>query len=75
MRWGDDADDSEGKDTSWLNIRPGVAAEIEYSSTEYHCAQPEDQIEAKFTGRVRVTREQIFAADFLVDSITGEEKD
>jgi hypothetical protein len=75
MRWGDDADGEPGTDTSWINIRSGVAVEIEYSSTEYEMAQPEDEVDAKLTGRVRITREQIFAADFLIDSLTGEEKD
>lgn len=75
MRWGDDADGEPGKDTSWINVRPGVAVEIEYSSTEYEMARPEEEVDAKLTGRVRVTREKIFDADFLIDSLTGEEKD
>ena len=75
MRWGDDADGEPGRDTSWINVRPGMAVEIEYSSTEYEMAQSEDEVDAKLTGRVRITRERIFAADFLTDSLTGEEKD
>jgi hypothetical protein len=73
--YGDDADEPEGRDRSWINLRPGVAVQIEYSVTEYSCAQAEDEIDAKLTGQVRITREQIFAADFLIDSLTGKEKD
>lgn len=75
MRWGDDADKVGGKDRSWINLAPGLAVEIEYSSTSYEMAQSEDEIKAKLTGQVRITREKIFAADFLIDSLTGEEKD
>lgn len=75
MRWGDDADEVGRKDRSWINLAPGLAVEIEYSSTSYEMAQSEDEIEAKLTGQVRITREKIFAADFLIDSLTGEEKD
>lgn len=65
----------EGSSTSqsWINIRPGVAVEIVYNAIEYEMAQGEDEIRARLTGQVRITREQIFAADFLVDSLTGEE--
>ena len=73
--WGDDADEEPGKDQSWLHVRPGLAVEVEYSSTDYRMAQPEDEIDAKLTGRVRVTREALFAADFLINSLTGEERD
>jgi len=52
-----------------------VAIEIEYSSTEYEMARPEDEVDGKLTGRIRITREKIFDADFLIDSLTGEEKD
>lgn len=38
-------------------------------------AQGEDEVEAKLTGQVRITRDKIFAADFLIDSLTGEERD
>jgi hypothetical protein len=75
VRWGDDADEVGGKDRSWINLAPGLAVEIEYSSTSYEMAQGEDEVEAKLTGQVRITREKIFAADFLIDSLTGEEKD
>lgn len=75
MRWGDDADEGPQKDQSWINVAPGMAVEIEYSSAEYQCADNEDEIGAKLTGRVRITREKIFAADFLIDSLTGKEKD
>lgn len=75
MNWGDDADEFGSKDRSWINVRPGLAVQIEYSSTSYEMADGEDVIEAKLTGLVRVTREEIFAADYLVDSITGKERD
>lgn len=73
--WGDDADEVGRKDQSWLNLRPGVAVEIEYGRTDYEMAGPEDEIDAKLTGKVRITRDRIFEADFLVDSLTGKEKD
>lgn len=72
--YGDDADEEPGRSTSWINVRPGLALEIEYSDSEYRCAVPEDEVDAKLTGRVRITRERIFDADFLTDSLTGEEK-
>lgn len=72
--WGDDADEVGAKDTSWINIRPGVAVQIEYSRSEYDGARGDDEADAKLTGQVRITRDQIFAADFLTDSLTGEEK-
>lgn len=75
MSWGDDADEVEATDTSWINVKPGVALEIRYSRSEYECARSEDEVDAKLTGRVRITREKIFAADFLIDSLTGKEKD
>lgn len=75
MRWGDDADEVGGKERSWLNLRPGVAVEIEYSRTEYEMATSEDEIDAKLTGQVRITRERIFEADFLINSLTGEKRD
>lgn len=65
--------DGRGHSTSWINVRPGVAVQIEYLSSEYEMARSEDEIPARLTGRVRITREQIFAADFLTDSLTGEE--
>lgn len=65
--------EGSSKNQSWINVRPGVAVEIEYSAIEYEMAQSEDEVRAKLTGRVRITREQIFAADFMVDSLTGEE--
>lgn len=73
--WGDDADEVGRKDQSWVNLRPGLAVQIEYDRTEYEMARPEDEVDAKLTGRVRITRDRIFEADFLIDSITGEEKD
>lgn len=75
MRWGDDADEVGGKDKSWINLAPGLAVEIEYSSTSYEMAREEDEIGARLTGQVRITREKIFAADFLIDAMTGEERD
>lgn len=66
-------DEGPGKDRSWLNVRPGLAIEVEYDSADYRMAQPEDEVDAKLTGRVRVTREVLFAADFLTNSLTGEE--
>lgn len=72
--YGDDADEEPGRDTSWINLRPGVAVQIEYSRTDYEYARGEDEIDAKLTGRVRITRDKIFEADFLVDSLTGEGK-
>ncbi len=38
-------------------------------------ARPDDEVDAKLTGRVRITRDRIFEADFLIDSLTGERKD
>lgn len=73
--WGDDADEVGRKDQSWVNLRPGLAVQIEYDRTEYEMARPEDEVDAKLTGRVRITRDRIFEADFLIDSITGEGKD
>lgn len=73
--YGDDADEEPGRDTSWINIRPGMAMQIEYSSSEYECARNEDEIEARLTGQVRITREKIFDADVLIDAITGEERE
>lgn len=77
--WGDDADEFGAKGTSWINIRPGVAvqieySQIEYSQSEYDGARGDDEVDAKLTGQVRITRDQIFAADFLTDAMTGEEK-
>ena len=73
--WGDDADEVGRKDQSWVNLRPGLAVQIEYDRTEYEMAGPEDEVDAKLTGQVRVTRDRIFEADFLIDSLTGERKD
>lgn len=73
--WGDDADEGPSKNQSWINIRPGLAVQIEYSETEYEMARGEDEIDARLTGEVRITRDLIFAADFLTDSLTGEEKE
>lgn len=73
--WGDDADEVGRKDQSWVNLRPGLAVQIEYDRTEYEMARPEDEVDAKLTGRVRITRDRIFEADFLIDSLTGERKD
>lgn len=75
MRLGDDADEVGGKDRSWINLAPGLAVEIEYSSTSYEMARDGEEVDAKLTGQVRITREKIFAADFLIDSLTGKEKD
>lgn len=76
MRWGDDADDEPQKDRSWINLAPGLAVEIEYSSTDYEMAMHgNSEVDAKLTGQVRITRDKIFAADFLIDSFTGEQKD
>ena len=73
--WGDDADEVGRKDQSWVNLRPGLAVQIEYDRTEYEMARPEDEIDAKLTGHVRITRDLIFEADFLIDSLTGEGKE
>ncbi len=73
--YGDDADEEPGRDTSWINLRPGLAVQIEYSRTEYECARGEDEVDAKLTGQVRITRNRIFEADFSIDSLTGEGKD
>lgn len=72
--YGDDADEGPHKGTSWINLAPGLAVQIEYSETDYEMARGDDEVEAKLTGEVRITRDQIFAADFLIDSLTGEEK-
>lgn len=73
--WGDDADEVGRKDQSWINIRPGLAVQIEYSETEYETARGEDEIDARLTGEVRITRDLIFEADFLTDALTGEKKE
>lgn len=67
--------EDDGKDRSWINIRPGLAMEIEYSRTDYEMAYEEDEVDAKLTGRVRITRNKIFDAEFILDAITGEERD
>lgn len=72
--YGDDADEEPGRGTSWINLAPGLAVRIEYSETDYEMARGDDEVEAKLTGEVRITRDRIFAADFLIDSLTGEEK-
>lgn len=73
--YGDDADDlGPSKSRSWIHIRPGLAVEIEYKDVDYEMAQSEDEVDARLTGEVRITREQIFAADFTINSITGKEK-
>lgn len=73
--YGDDADEEPGRDRSWINIRPGIAFEIEYSPTDYSMSSEDQEVDAKLTGRVRITHDQIFAADFLVNSITGKEEE
>lgn len=73
--WGDDADGEPSRVQSWINIRPGLAIQIEYSETEYATTRGEDEIDAKLTGEVRITRDLIFDADFLTDALTGEKKE
>jgi hypothetical protein len=74
--YGDDADEGPEKDRSWINLAPGLAVQIEYSRTDYEMAMHGDsEVDAKLTGQVRITRDRIFAADFLIDSLTGEGKD
>lgn len=59
------------KDQSWINVRPGVAVEIEYDRVDYQMAIQDDEVPAKLTGRVRISQKEIFAADFLTDAVTG----
>lgn len=73
--WGDDADGEPSRGRIWINVRPGLAVQIEYSETEYETARGEDEIDARLTGEVRITRDLIFDADFLTDALTGGKKE
>lgn len=74
MTYGDDADEVAGKETAWINVRPGMAVEIECSTSEYRTARPEDEIEGKLTGRVRILQ-KVINGSFWMDPVTGTDRD
>lgn len=65
--YGDDS-----KDTGWVQVAPGVALEVEWGVVGYRiAAHGDDEIPGKLTGRVRMTRDAAFEANWGT-SLTDE---
>lgn len=61
----------DGKDVVWVNVRPGVAMEVEYDVHLFHAGAPDDEVYGRMTGQVRMTREALRDAQWG-DPMTGE---
>jgi hypothetical protein len=71
LMWGEG-----GKGTSWINVAPGMAVEVEYEKSAYHLTiSDDDELPAKLTGNVRITRGKIWDADCVIDPVSGLERD
>jgi hypothetical protein len=67
LMYGDDS-----KDTGWIRVAPGVALEVEWETTDYRiAAHGDDEVSGKLTGRVRMTRDAAFEANWGT-SLTDE---
>jgi hypothetical protein len=60
------------KDTGWVQVTPGVAFEVEWETTDYRiAAHGDDEVPGKLTGRVRMTKDAAFEANWGA-SLTDE---
>jgi hypothetical protein len=62
-------------DTTWIRINEGVTAEVHFDLFDYERGAPDDEVEGRLTGRVRLTRKAVADGRFgLPADLPDEER-
>lgn len=55
----------DNKETGWVEVAPGVALQVEWDVSDYRiAAHGDEEVPGKLTGKVRMTRDAAFEANY-----------